>query len=262
MRTSIDVKNKLKLVSQLGEESKFQILKYDSLNGTSNLRATLPIKSMEFSGQRLKQIRILLNNSGVKLQDNVLSYLKGDIERSDIVHKYKGLKKILFDGRYLIDSNIKTLFRGKGEILLKPSFSDFTLIELVDEEIIVNNSVFYACDEEINISHISNNKEIKLSGSGIVALKLPVLESEIIRCKLFNDRLVVNDNIVILKSNNVNMSLEKYERILEGNTIEEFNAVYSGIGEVWILPTRSIYDKYSKIDFDIYEEYENEDEKI
>ena len=33
MRTSIDVKNKLKLVSQMGEESKFQILKYDSLNG-------------------------------------------------------------------------------------------------------------------------------------------------------------------------------------------------------------------------------------
>lgn len=263
MRTTIDVKNKLKLISQMGEESKFQILKYDSLNGTSNLKGTLAIKSIEDSGQRVKQIRILLTNSGVKLQDNVLSYMKGYIERSDIVHKYKGIKKILFEGRHFIDSNIKTLFRGSGEILLKPSFSDFTLIELVDEEIIINDDIFYACDEEINISLISNNyKEIKLSGSGVVVLKLPVIESEIIRCKLFNDRLVVNDNLVILKSNNINMHLEKYERLLEEDTIEESNTVYNGIGEVWILPTRSIYDKYGKIDFDIYEEYENTDEKI
>lgn len=261
MRTSIEVKNKLKLVSQMGEESKFQILKYDSLNGTSNLKATVAIKSIEDSGQRLKQIRILLNNSGVKLQDNVLSYMKGYIDRSDIVHRYKGLKKILFEGRHSIDSNIKTLFRGSGEILLKPSFSDFTLIELVDEKIIINDDIFYACDEEITISIISNNyKEIKLSGSGVVALKLPVLESEIIRCKLFNDRLVVNDNLVILKSNNINMDLEKYERLLGDDTIEEVNTVYSGIGEVWILPTRSIYHKYGKID--IAKEYENADEKI
>ena len=95
MRTSIDVKNKLKLVSQMGEESKFQILKYDSLNGGTSLRETLAIKSIEASGQRLKQIRILLNDSGVKLQDDVLSYMKGYIERSDIIHEYKGIKKIL-----------------------------------------------------------------------------------------------------------------------------------------------------------------------
>lgn len=263
MRTSIEVKNKLKLVSQMGEESKFQILKYDSLNGTSSLRATLAIKSIEDSGQRLKQIRILLNNSGVKLQDNVLSYMKGYIERSDIVHEYKALKKILFERRNLIDSNIKTLFRGNGEILLKPSFSDFTLIELVDEQIIINDNIFYACDEEINISIISNNyKEIKLSGSGIVVLKLPVAESEIIRCKLFNDKLVVNDNLVILKSNNINMDLEKYERLLEDDIIEESNTVYNGVGEVWILPTRSIYDKYGKINIDIKKEYEKANEKI
>lgn len=263
MRTSINVKNKLKLVSQMGEESKFQILKYDSLNGATNLKGSLAINSIESSGQRVKQIRILLNNSGVKLQDNVLSYMKGYIERSDIIHKYKGLKKILFEGRHLIDSNIKTLFRGNGEILLKPSFSDFTLIELVSEEIIINDDIFYACDEEINISPISNNyKEIKLSGSGIVALKLPVLESEIIRCKLINDKLVVNDNLVILKSNNINVYLEKYERLLKGNIIEEINTVYNGVGEVWILPTRSVYDKYGKIGIDINEEYENTDEKI
>ena len=263
MRTSIEVKNKLKLISQMGEESKFQILKYDSLQGTSNLKSALAIKSIEANGQRLKQVRILLSDSGVKLQDDVLSYMKGYIERSDIVHEYKGIKKILFEGKYLIDSNIKTLFRGNGEILLKPSFNDFTLIELVDEEIIINDDIFYACDEEINILLVSNNdnyKEIKLSGSGIVALKLPVPESEIIRCKLFNDKLVVNDDLVILKSNNIKVSVEKYERLIDDDTIEESNVAFNGIGEVWLLPTRSIYDKYGKIDIDSDEEYEGYEE--
>ena len=259
MRTSIDVKNKLKLVSQMGEESKFQILKYDSLNGGTSLRETLAIKSIEASGQRLKQIRILLNDSGVKLQDDVLSYMKGYIERSDIIHEYKGIKKILFEGKYLRDSNIKALFKGNGEILLKPSFKDFTLIELVDEEIIINEDIFYACDEEINILLLSNNdnyKEIKLSGSGVVAIKLPVPENEIIRCKLFNDKLVVNDDLVILKSNNVKISVEKYERLIQDEIIEEYNTVYNGIGEVWLLPTRSTYDKYGKINCCLEEDYE------
>lgn len=259
MRTSIDVKSKLKLVSQMGEESKFQILKYDSLNGGTNLSGTLAIKSIEASGQRLKQIRIVLSDSGVKLQDDVLSYMKGYIERSDIVHEYKGIKKILFEGKHLIDPNIKAVFRGNGEILLKPSFSDFTLIELVDEEIIINDDIFYACDEEINIFLISNNdnyKEIKLSGSGIVAIKLPVPESEIIRCKLFNDKLVVNDDLVILKSNNIKISVERYERLIQDDIIEEYNTVYSGVGEVWLLPTRSTYDNYGKMNCCLEEDYE------
>lgn len=265
MRTSIEVKNKLTLISQMGEESKFQILKYNSLKGQTNLQGLLAIKSIESSGQRLKQIRILLNDCSVRLQDDVLSYMKGDIERNDIVHEYKGIKKILFEGKHLKDSNMKTVFKGSGEILLKPSFNDFTLIELVDEEIIINDEIFYACDEEINISLVSDSddfKEIKLKGSGVVALKLPVPESEIIRCKLFNDKLVVNDDLVILKSNNIKMSVEKYERLIEDDIIEESNIVFNGVGEVWLLPTRSIYDKYGKINIDSDEEYEETDEKI
>lgn len=140
---------------------------------------------------------------------------------------------------------MKTVFSGSGEILLEPSFNDFTLIELVDEEIIINEDMFYACDNEIDISLIPNdNNKIKLSGSGVVALKLPVPEEEIIRCKLYKDRLVVNGDFIVLRSANIKLSQEKYERIIDEELVEEVNNVYIGIGEVWILPTKSIYDKY------------------
>ena len=246
MRSNIETKNKLTLVAELGNESKFQILKYNELSGINRVDSVSAIKAIENSGQRLKQVRILLNESAVKIQNNELSYMKGYIERNDLVHEYKGIKKLIFDSKQVIARKNKTIFKGTGEILLKSSFSDFTLIELVDEEIIISDSIFYACDEEINITSI-NDKELKLNGNGVVVLKLPVSEKEIIRCKLFNDKLTVNEDLVILKSNSINISYEKYENEIEDEIVEYVNTVYYGIGELWLLPTRSIYDKYVKI---------------
>lgn len=246
MRSNIETKNKLILVAELGNESKFQILKYNELSGINRVDSVSAIKTIENSGQRLKQVRILLNESAVKIQNNELSYMKGYIERNDLVHEYKGIKKLIFNSTQVIARKSKTIFKGTGEILLKSSFSDFTLIELVDEEIIISDSIFYACDEEINITSI-NDKELKLNGNGVVVLKLPVLEKEIIRCKLFNDKLTVNEDLVILKSNSINISYEKYEKEIEDDIVEYVNTVYYGIGELWLLPTRSIYDKYVKI---------------
>lgn len=246
MRSNIETKNKLTLVAELGNESKFQILKYNELSGINRVYNVSAIKAIENSGQRLKQVRILLNESAVKIQNNELSYMKGYIERNDLIHEYKGIKKLIFDSKQVIARKNKTIFKGTGEILLKSSFSDFTLIELVDEEIIISDSIFYACDEEINITSI-NDKELKLNGNGVVVLKLPVSEKEIIRCKLFNDKLTVNEDLVILKSNSINISYEKYENEIEDEIVEYVNTVYYGIGELWLLPTRSIYDKYVKI---------------
>ena len=167
---------------------------------------------------------------------------------SELVIKVQVLEKLIFDSKQIIASKDKTIFKGSGEILLKSSFSDFTLIELVDEEIIISDSMFYACDEEIEIKSIKDNeKEIKLKGNGVVVLKLPVSEKEIIRCKLFNDRLTVNEDLVILKSSSINVGFEKYSNVVDDNVEQYINTFYYGIGEVWLLPTRSIYDKYVKI---------------
>ena len=256
MRSNIEVKNKLTLVSQMGNQSCFQILRYSSLNGASELNVARAIRTIEGNGKRLKQVRILLDDSSIKVQQNALSYMKGFIERSDLVNEYKGIKRVIFGVTHMGHFGLKTVFSGTGEILLKPSFNDFTLIELVDEEIIIDEDMFYACDNEIDISLIPNdNNKIKLGGSGVVALRLPVPEEEIIRCKLYKDRLVVNGNFIVLRSVNVNVEQEKYERIIDEELVEEVNNVYIGIGEVWILPTKIIYDKYTEADC-----FENDEE--
>ena len=110
MRSNIETKNKLTLVSELGNESKFQILKYNELSGINRVDSVSAIKKIENSGQRLKQVRILLNESAVKIQNNELSYMKGYIERNDLFHEYKGIKKLIFDSKPIIASKDKTIF--------------------------------------------------------------------------------------------------------------------------------------------------------
>lgn len=253
MKCSMDLRNKLNLISELGEETKFQVLEYEALGGVKDLNATKAIKCIEEAGKRLKQIRIVLDDSEVKLQNDVLSYMKGYIERNDKIVEHKGIKKVFLDMANRQDI-VKTTYIGSGEILLEPSYSDFVLIELIDEEIIIADELFMACDDEIEV--LENNNEVILTGNGIVALKLPVAESEIIRCKLFNDRLVVNGDYVILKSAKIKSRKEKYQRNINGELVDEINNVYEGAGEVWLLPTKVVYEKYKdRFSNKNYEEY-------
>ena len=84
--------------------------------------------------------------------------------------------------------------------------------------------------------------QTSISGSGIVVLEIPVPESEIFKCKLFNDTLKVDGNFAVLRTSNVKFTVEKSSSLIGSVTNGEgLLNVYSGTGEVWLLPTMSIY---------------------
>lgn len=257
MKSNIRVKNTLNILSEMENESKFQILEYVSLKGATDFKSVIGIKYLRDSGVTLKQVRVLLNDSTVKLQVGALSYMKGDITIKNAVGSPLSLGKMLFAKKVTGDSIIKPIFEGSGEIFLEPSFEHFTLIELFDEEIILDDSLFYACEEDVEVT-ISMKKnvssivfgdnglfEVKLKGSGVVVLKIPVPENEVVRCKLFNERLAVDGDFAILRSANINFSIEKSGTSLVGSVLngEGLLNVYEGVGEVWLLPTKNIYEE-------------------
>lgn len=257
MKSNIRVKNTLNILSEMENESKFQILEYVSLKGATDFKSVIGIKYLRDSGVTLKQVRVLLNDSTVKLQVGALSYMKGDITIKNAAGSPLSLGKMLFAKKVTGDSIIKPIFEGSGEIFLEPSFGHFTLIELFDEEIILDDSLFYACEEDVEVT-ISMKKnvssivfgdnglfEVKLKGSGVVVLKIPVPENEVVRCKLFNERLAVDGDFAILRSANINFSIEKSGTSLVGSVLngEGLLNVYEGVGEVWLLPTKNIYEE-------------------
>ncbi|MBS4803461.1 MAG: AIM24 family protein [Clostridium sp.] len=256
MITSQNIKNRLTMIDEMKNESVFQILEYDDLQGARDLNTAMQLNLMKSSFIRLKQCRIILDDSAIKIEAGSLSYMKGNIE---IVTKSGGLigmGKKLFSNKVTGESTFKPILRGTGEVFLEPSFGHFTLIELEDEEIIVDDGLFFACEESIEIEPVMQKSisslifgkegifQSRLSGSGIVLLEVPVPEKEILRCKLYRDVLKVDGSFAVLRSGNIEFTVEKSGTTLVGSAIngEGLLNVYRGTGEVWLVPTKSIYE--------------------
>lgn len=254
MRTSMNIQNKLTMLSEMTNDSKFQVLEFDRLEGATDVETAFGLQVMNDGGIKLRQVRILLEDSAVKLESGALSYMKGDIEIKTKTGGVIGLGKKLLNSKLTGETMFKPVYEGTGEIFLEPSFGHFALVELEDEEIVVDDGIFYACEDGIEVgaamqksvsSMLLGNEGIyqtSISGSGIVVLEIPVPESEIFKCKLFNDTLKVDGNFAVLRTGNVKLTVEKSSSIIGSATNGEgLLNVYRGTGEVWLLPTKSVY---------------------
>lgn len=245
------------MISEMKSDSIFQVLQYDSLEGGADSESAVKLKYMKDAGIRLKQIRIILDESAVYIEPGRLSYMKGNIVVSNKVGGVVGLGKKIFTGKVTGEAVFKPYYQGTGEVFLEPSFGNFALIELEDDEIIVDDGLFLACEETVKIgaSRIKRASavawadeglfQVKLSGSGIVVLEIPVPEKEIFKCTLINDTLKVDGNFVILRSGEIDFTVEKAAKsIISSITSREgFVNVYRGTGQVWLIPTKSVYDR-------------------
>lgn len=261
MKTTVKVNNRLTMLSEMTNDSTFQILEYENLSGVSSVEGTISINRLQECGVTLKQIRVILDNSAVKLQSGVLNFMKGNVSIKSNIETSPKFTRMIFKSNNVDESMIKPILKGSGEIFLEPSIEYFTLLELEDDEIVIDDSIFYACEEEVQIYKVTKKiyteveeevLQLKLKGNGIVILKIPVPEDEILRCKLYKEKLTVNGDLVVLRSGKVNFSVEKSGNTLIGSTIgdEEEIGIYSGIGEVWLSPTKSIYNNIDKLNND------------
>jgi len=246
--TSIKFENKLTMVAQMSNDSKFQVLEFDELKGGANVDTVSARDIMNRSGMRLRQVRIILEDSAVKLEKGALSYMKGSINPKSSGNRAINFGKKFLNNKLGNETQIdKITYEGNGEIFLEPSFGYFVLIELEDEEIIVEDGLFFACEDVVEVKSFTNGLkyETSFSGSGIVVLELPVPEEEVFKCKLYKDTLKTDGDFAVLRGKNIVHSIEG-----EGNI-----NIYSGIGDVWILPTKEIYEdlKIEKIN-SLYEE--------
>ncbi|WP_294370871.1 AIM24 family protein [uncultured Clostridium sp.] len=264
MRSSINFTNKLNKIAEMENDSVFQILEYDSLEGATDVETALGLNIIRKSGIKLKQIRIVLDDSSVILEPGVLSYMKGNIKINNKTGGVFGLGKKLLSSKLTGETVFKPTYSGNGEIFLEPSFSNFALIELEDDEIIVDDGTFFACESSVEVG-MSMNKNIsaaifgdeglcqtKISGSGIVVLEIPVPESEIFKCVLINDTLKVDGNFAILRTGNIEFTVEKSSKSITSSFTngEGFVNVYRGSGEVWLIPTKNVYSDLRLKGFD------------
>lgn len=252
MKTTITCKQKAEVVLQKNGDSLFQVMEYSDLNGYINEDSIELIKYVKETNITLKQIRAVLKNSSIKIQRESLSYIKGDIEIKNRSISSKSIAKRILGTK---ERTIKPFLIGTGEVFFKPSFEFFTIIELDDEEIVIDDTIFFLCEDSItvnlesNIERLASDKsKLKLSGSGFVILKIPVPEEEIVRHKLFNDKLTIIDGCAVLRSGSVDLEVKAINHLYKeyGDYDNSYIHVYEGIGEVWVLPTLSCYEDFTQ----------------
>ena len=241
MRTSLIIENKINMITEMRGDSVFQVLEYDSLKGGNSLELAVKLNQMKEANIKLRQVRIILEDSSVNIEKGALS-------------------KKLFSSKVTGESTFKPKYEGTGDIFLEPSFGHYALIELEDDEIIVDDGLFYACESSVEITAHMNKSlssmvlgnegvfQTKLSGNGIVVLEIPVPEEEVFKCKINNDVLKVDGNFAILRTGDIEFTVEKSSKSLVSTATggEGLLNVFRGTGEVWLIPTKSVYEKLEK----------------
>ena len=196
-----------------------------------------------YDGEKLRQVRININGGGVLVQPGELQFMKGPIQieiQKNAPSASKGFFKSVGTG----EASFTSRYYGKyGEIYLDPSYKYFYLLELSNEELILDDGMFYCCEESVELS-VHTNKNIatglmsgdgfrqpKLSGSGIAILESDVPFEEILIYELNNETLKIDGNFSIVIRGNIETKIEKSKR-------EGYLQTFEGTGEVWIAPSR------------------------
>ncbi|MFT5873627.1 MAG: hypothetical protein ACI8WT_002574 [Clostridium sp.] len=222
----------------------FEVLEYKkprnvSVLGTGATNTT----PTQYGGEKLRQVRININDGGVLVQPGELQFMKGPIEieiQKNAPSASKGFFKSVGTG----EASFTSRYYGKyGEIYLDPSYKYFYVLELFDEEIILDDGMFYCCEDTIELS-VHTNKNIatgiisgdglrqpKLSGSGIAILESFVPFDEILIYELNNETLKIDGNFSIVIRGKIDTQIEKSKR-------EGYLQTFVGTGEVWIAPTK------------------------
>lgn len=233
-----------------------EILEYEKLIGQTNQRTAEMLWFMQQQNIRCRQINFTINNSGVKIEQGALSYMQGPLEMTAGVNLGNFIGKA-FRGALTGEKMQFPEYRGSGVLVLEPSFKFFIIAELAPGETIVcDKGMFYCSQLSVNIEpYLIKNLsgallggegifQTALTGPGLVVLEQPVPMSEIQIMHLNNDVLKVDGDFALLRTGNIQMTVERSARTFTGQAVsgEGLLNTFRGTGDVWVAPSIKVYD--------------------
>lgn len=233
-----------------------EILQYDRLIGHTNMSSATSDWYMRQMGMKCRQINFIINNAGVKIEQGAMSYFQGPLEMTAGINFGNALGR-MFRGKLTGEKISFPEYKGSGLLTLEPSFKFFILAQLAPGETIVcDKGMFYCATMGVKIEpYLINNLsgamlggeglfQTALTGPGMVVLESPVPMPEINILHLENDILRVDGNFALLRTGNIQMTVERSAKTLMGSAVsgEGLINVFRGTGDVWLAPSIKIYD--------------------
>ena len=240
------MKNERILDSAEVKGARIDIVQMTELNGAQSTGAAQALFFAKQSNVTMKFIRVTLTGGSVRTESGALYYMKGNLQATVPTGGVAGVFGKMVKSKLTKETAFNPVYSGTGEVILEPTFEHYILLELNNETIIVDKGLYYCSIGNVETSiAMQGNVSTKITGSGFVALQIPVPMEEIEIYNLQNESVQVDGNFAILRSGTIDFSVK-----LAGGGIvssmtsgERLLQTFSGTGMVWVAPTAPVYAK-------------------
>lgn len=197
--------------------------------------------------ETLKFLKAEFDNSAVRYESGGMYYMQGNLDLEANMPTAGGFLKSMVTR----ESVVKPVIRGSGTVWFEPSFGNFTIMDLKNEEWILDKGVYFASEMGIEIGSFTNKSisglfsgegffQTKVSGSGkVVILSNGPLET----IELNNGKLVVDGSFAVARQASVQLTVSKANKGIFGSMISGEGIVntFTGTGKVLIAPAANKY---------------------
>ncbi|MBL1199637.1 MAG: AIM24 family protein [Nostoc sp. ZfuVER08] len=192
--------------------------------------------------ESLRLVKITLQNETVRTESGAMYYIHGNIKMESKAPSAGGFLKSLATGENIF----RPTYTGTGELYLEPSLSGYHILELDGGEWILDSGAYWASDGSVEVG-VERNKLVSglIGGEGLFQTKVKgrgkvvmVAQGPVEVINLRNDRLVVDGNFAIARTNTLNYRVEKATKSFLGSmTSGEFLVnTFEGTGTVLLAP--------------------------
>ena len=211
-----------------------------------------PIPQPKYSGgsvnfeiikrEMLHLVRVELKNSAFRHESGALHYMQGQLELEANLPSAGSIFKSMLTK----EKAVKPVISGTGEVFLEPSFGNFTILELNNEEWILDQGAYFASEMDIEVGLFSNKAvsalfsgekwfQTTVAGTGKVIIRSAGPLQEVI---LNNDKLVVDGSFAVARSSGIELQVKKATKGIFSTLISGEGIVntFTGTGKVLIAP--------------------------
>ena len=218
---------------------------------------------MSKMGVRRRQVVIDIDKDhSAIIQAGAMQWMGGNVRATSGV---KGIGDFLgkaIKGAVTKETAVKPEYVGEGCLVLEPTYKYIILADIGKwgpAGMTIEDGMFLACDANVkskvvarkNLSSAVLGSEglfnLSLQGNGIAALESNVPEDELIEVILENDELIIDGNLAVCWSSNLEFTVERSTKTLVGSAVsgEGLVNVYRGTGRVLmcpVAPTTSLFE--------------------
>ena len=198
--------------------------------------------------ERLNMVKVDLENSSFRYEAGAMHYMQGNLElESDIPSVGKIFKSMITKEKI-----VKPVITGTGTVFLQPTFGEFTILDLQNDEWILDRGAFHAAEMNVEIGAYTNRAisamfsgekwfQTIVAGTGkvIITSAGPLEEIELV-----NDKLVVDGAFAVARTSGIELKVAKatsgiFSTIISGEGLVN---TFSGTGKVLIAPVDNYFN--------------------